>query len=90
MRKLTMTALVLGATIAMAATASAATASASADTCTAMSSQVNAALSSNQQSANYADALKEKGNGRDFCAHGMYQVGVDHYMHALKLLGVQS
>jgi hypothetical protein len=56
--------------------------------CTNMAEQVKGALASNPQSANYDDAKKQAGYGRDFCANGLYKNGVEHYDQALKLLGV--
>jgi hypothetical protein len=63
---------------------------ASAGGCAAMAEQVRTALDANQSSSNIADATKEKNNGRDFCSHQMYKVGMDHYAQALKLLGVSA
>ena len=89
MRNVRMMAIVLGAALAMGATAANA-AEASADTCLSMASKVKTALDGAQSSPNYDQANKEKGYGRDFCSHGMYKVGIDHYAQALKLLGVQA
>ena len=56
-------------------------------TCSSMATQTRSALQSNQQSANYEQARKEDGYGRDFCEHGMQKEGLQHYAQALKLLG---
>jgi hypothetical protein len=55
-----------------------------------MATQTRTALQSNQQSANYEQARKEDGYGRDFCANGMQKEGLQHYAQALKLLGVTA
>ena len=64
--------------------------SASLSGCMDMADQVKTALASNSQSPNYHEAVKEQGYGRQFCASGLYQNGVDHYAQALKLLGAQK
>lgn len=64
--------------------------SASLSGCMDMADQVKSALASNSESANYHEAVKEQGYGRQFCASGLYQNGVDHYAQALKLLGAQK
>jgi hypothetical protein len=83
--------------IALFATASiivSATAAVAADdtqhTCGSMAMETRTALQSNQQSANYEQARKEDGYGRDFCDHGMQKEGLQHYAQALKLLGVTA
>jgi hypothetical protein len=83
--------------IALFATASiivSATAAAATDdtqhTCSSMATQTRTALQSNHQSANYEQARKEDGYGRDFCDHGMQKEGLQHYAQALKLLGVMA
>jgi hypothetical protein len=83
--------------IALFATASiivSATAAVAADdtqhTCVSMATETRTALQSNQQSANYEQARKEDGYGRDFCDHGMQKEGLQHYAQALKLLGVTA
>jgi hypothetical protein len=58
--------------------------------CVQLAQQVNAALASNPQSANYADAQKEKNMGRDFCTNSMYGRGMAHYQQALNLLGASK
>jgi hypothetical protein len=55
--------------------------------CNEQSRKVTAALSANQQSAQYQDARHEADSGRDYCRAGFYKVGLDHYASALKLLG---
>lgn len=89
MRKFVMTAVALCAMATIGATAATAE-TASADNCTSMGAQVKTALDANPNSSNYSAAVKEKNNGRDFCDHGMYKVGIDHYAAALKLLGVSA
>jgi len=88
MRNVKFLGIVLGAGLALFA-GGANAADATLGTCTSMADQVKTALNSAQQSANYDQANKEKSYGRDFCANGMYKVGIDHYAQALKLLGVQ-
>jgi hypothetical protein len=86
MRKVNLAVLAVCGTIVLGAGAASA-AEASADTCMSMAQQVKAALASNQQSSNYELAVKEQGFGRDFCYHGIYKTGMNHYSHALSLLG---
>jgi hypothetical protein len=64
--------------------------SASLSGCINMADQVKSALATNSQSPSYHEAVKQQGYGRDFCANGLYQHGVDHYAQALKLLGAQK
>jgi len=59
-------------------------------TCVKLASEVNQALASNTQSPSYDAASKEKSNGRDYCASGLYPQGVTHYAEALKLLGAEK
>jgi hypothetical protein len=58
--------------------------------CLDMAHQVRTALEANAQSPNYQEAVKEQGYGRDFCNNSYYQVGINHYSHALELLGVNK
>ena len=74
--------------VAGAASASAQTASVTG--CLDMAHQVKAALDANAQSPNYQEAVKEQGYGRDFCTNTFYQSGINHYNHALELLGVNK
>lgn len=55
--------------------------------CIQTAKKVSDALNTNQQSAQYQDARQEANNGRDFCSHGLYKIGLDHYSNALKMLG---
>ena len=55
-----------------------------------MADQVKAALAANAQSPNYQEAVKEKQNGQSFCTESFYQYGVNHYSHALQLLGASK
>ena len=64
--------------------------SASLSGCMDMADQVKSALASNADSANYHEAVKQQGYGREFCGSGLYQNGIDHYTQALKLLGAQK
>src|ERR1700733_5215937 len=73
--------LVAGATSAMADWATAAN-------CHDMAEQVKSALAANAQSPNYQEAEKERSNGLSFCSESFYQYGINHYSHALTLLGV--
>jgi hypothetical protein len=63
---------------------------ASAATCQSMDAQVRSALSGSQQSSNQQEAVKERDTGRQYCTHGFYKVGMDHYAEALKLLGAKA
>ena len=63
---------------------------ANASQCLQTSKKVSSALSANQQSAQYQAATQEAHNGRDFCANGLYQIGLDHYNNALKILGAST
>lgn len=56
--------------------------------CVDMASQVKTALASNSNAANYEQAAKQQGYGRDYCTNGFYKNGVAHYAEALRLLGV--
>lgn len=76
-------ALTAGATSAMADSATAAN-------CYNMEEQVNAALAANAQSPNYQEAVKEKNNGLSFCTKSFFQYGINHYNHALTLLGASK
>jgi hypothetical protein len=58
--------------------------------CAHMATAVRSAIESNASSANLADAQKEQGLGRDWCANGLYDRGISHYQHALDLLGVKN
>ncbi|HWE06064.1 MAG TPA: hypothetical protein VG274_05100, partial [Rhizomicrobium sp.] len=58
--------------------------------CPKLASEVNDALASNAQSANYEAAVKEKRYGLEFCANGLYRNGAEHYAEALKLLGASK
>ena len=71
-----------------AASADAQTASVSG--CLDMAQQVKAALVTNAQSANYQEAVKQQGYGREFCNNSYYRNGIDHYSRALALLGVSK
>jgi len=65
-------------------------ADATSQNCGTLAAQTKAALNSNQQSANYQSALKERDYGRDFCVNGLQEKGMQHYAQALKLLGVTA
>jgi hypothetical protein len=58
--------------------------------CLDMAHQVKDALAANAQSPNYQEAVKEQGYGRDFCTNTFYQSGINHYNHALELLGASK
>lgn len=60
---------------------------ASVQTCLSSAAQVKAALSTNAQSANYQDAMKQRNFGLTYCNSGFYAQGVEHYNRALQLLG---
>jgi hypothetical protein len=55
-----------------------------------MDAQVHSALDSSQQSSSQQEAVKERNSGREYCTHGFYRVGMDHYAEALKLLGSKT
>ncbi|MGD0190481.1 MAG: hypothetical protein ABSD74_07055 [Rhizomicrobium sp.] len=80
---------VLSGTLALAVPASAQD-SANLGTCATMQDQVKAALSSNSQSPNYENAVKEQRYGLEFCSEGFYRNGAAHYSQALRLLGAQQ
>jgi hypothetical protein len=63
---------------------------ASVTSCLDMAQQVRSALAANAQSPNYQVAVKEQGYGRDFCNNSYYKIGIDHYSHALELLGANK
>jgi hypothetical protein len=65
-------------------------ASATSTGCFDMAEQVKAALAANPQSPNYQEAVQEKNNGLSFCTHDLYQYGINHYSHALTLLGANK
>jgi hypothetical protein len=54
--------------------------------CHDMDAQVRTALESGQ-SANRDEAVKERNSAREFCNHGYYRLGTEHFAQALKLLG---
>jgi outer membrane murein-binding lipoprotein Lpp len=58
--------------------------------CFDMAQQVKTALAANTQSSNYQEAMKEQNNGLSFCSESFYQYGINHYSHALTLLGVNK
>jgi hypothetical protein len=58
--------------------------------CFDMAQQVKAALVANPQSPNYQEAVKEQTNGLTFCSGNFYQYGINHYSHALTLLGANK
>lgn len=87
MRNILLATIGLSAAMAIGATAVNA-ATADLGTCTKARSQVENALASNNGSSNHDAAVKESNYGRDFCANGRYQIGMQHYAQALKLLGV--
>ncbi|HEY1961231.1 MAG TPA: hypothetical protein VGG69_02345 [Rhizomicrobium sp.] len=58
--------------------------------CNQLDAQVRTALDASQQSPNRDQAMKERSTGRQFCSHGYYKVGGQHYSEALRLLGASS
>ncbi len=58
--------------------------------CHDMDSQVRSALQNPQSSANQEQAVRERNSGRQFCQHGFYRVGTEHFAQALKLLGANT
>lgn len=85
---LTMSAAALCASAALVSLPAGAEETASLSSCTKLADEVNQALAANPQSANHEAAVQQKLYGRDFCANGFYDHGVEHYEQALKLLGV--
>lgn len=61
----------------------------SASTCRDKEVQVRSALASSQAGDREA-AQKEQNTGRNFCNHGYYKVGMDHFEQALKLLNAKT
>ncbi len=55
--------------------------------CLHMQKKVSAALDANQQSTNYSTAKSQAQGAQNYCAQGMYKVGVDGYAKVLQLLG---
>jgi hypothetical protein len=72
-----------------ATTGSALAASEDGSTCATLDSKVGAALDSGQQTANRDEVQKQRNLGRDYCRHGFYKIGNEHFDQALKLLNVQ-
>ena len=70
--------------------AGAANAEATSTACFDKAQQVRAALAANPQSPNYQEAVKEQTNGLTFCSGNFYQYGINHYSHALELLGANK
>jgi hypothetical protein len=58
--------------------------------CHDMDSQVRSALQNPPSSVNQEQAVRERNSGRQFCQHGFYRVGTDHFAQALKLLGANT
>ena len=57
--------------------------------CRNLDTQVGTALESSQP-ADRDRALRERNSGRDFCNHGYYRIGTEHFEQALKLLGAKT
>lgn len=87
MRKTYLAAIGLGTMLMLGATAANAAEGASMASCTQARDKINTALAANPQGANNDAASKESHYGRDFCAYGMFDKGMQHYNAALKLLG---
>jgi len=80
-----------GATLAFVLSANAAFAAEADDTtCHKLFSQVSQQLNDNPQIGTRDQALRERNLGLQFCTHGYYKVGSDHFANALKLLGAES
>jgi hypothetical protein len=58
--------------------------------CRSMDAQVQTALQGSSQSPSHDQALREQNSGRQYCGHGFYKVGTQHYSQALKLLGTSA
>ncbi len=54
--------------------------------CLHMLKKVSTALDAHQQSPNYDTAKTQARGARDFCAEGLYKVGIDQYNKALATL----
>jgi hypothetical protein len=57
--------------------------------CRNMDLQVGTALGSGQ-STNRDEAVRERNSAREYCNHGYYKLGTQHFAQALKLLGAQK
>jgi hypothetical protein len=55
--------------------------------CLAAAHEVKGALDANAQSPNYEDAVAQQRYGLEFCTNNFYAKGIEHYNHALTLLG---
>jgi hypothetical protein len=63
---------------------------ATAANCQSMEAQVRSVLDSSQGSSGQQDAIKERKAGHEYCARGFYKLGMEHFDHALKLLGSKA
>jgi len=57
--------------------------------CRNMDLQVGTALGTGQP-ANRDEAVRERNSAREYCNHGYYKLGTQHFAQALKLLGAQK
>ncbi len=57
--------------------------------CRNMDLQVGTALEANQ-STSRDEAVRERNSAREYCNHGYYKLGTQHFAQALKLLGAQK
>jgi hypothetical protein len=55
--------------------------------CLSAAEQVKSALGANAQSPNYQDAVAQQRYGLEYCTNNFYAQGIEHYNHALALLG---
>lgn len=49
--------------------------------------EVRAAIENSQDSAKLSDAKRHQRYALDYCNHGLYSQGVEHYAAALRILG---
>jgi hypothetical protein len=60
-----------------------------ASTCRDLDTQVQSALQSSQ-ATDREQAVREENTARQYCSHGFYKNGAQHYAQALKLLGTKT
>lgn len=72
---------------AISATAATAVTAANVSDCLKSAREVRAAIENSQDSAKLSDAKRHQRYGLDYCNHGLYSQGVNHYAAALRILG---
>jgi hypothetical protein len=76
--------------VAAASTAASASEAPTSLNCLKMSKQVKDALDSHQTGAAHENAVAEQRAGVEFCSKGLYQIGINHYEAALKIIGANA